>query len=275
MAPIHGTSWGTFCAFPQRTPSRSEPCSQSNLLVSSPFTACLPALFPHKPTQASWDHLPKPLCSAVLVSKSAFGNSLEAKYLPQGLLWSLEQEKKKPKPGRMLIQTGDSKTSRDLFFYCTLFTSKFSCTGGWGHFPRWKACPSAAPKRPARAGSSSSAGTILGLGGWRRTWSGENKAAGGVRSLWGHRVLGGTCLGSSVSGWAASYSAPLSPSSSGATSVIGVAVRSSSSVSLTRTFCASIRTQSAWHYSLLGLFGQLPCWPHTANYIFFKDGHDV
>ena len=94
LAPIHGTSWGTFCAFPQRTPSRSEPCSQSNLLVSSPFTACLPPLFPHKPTQASWDHLPKPLCSPVLVSKSAFGNSLEAKYLPQGLLWSLEQEKK-------------------------------------------------------------------------------------------------------------------------------------------------------------------------------------
>lgn len=151
--------------------------------MSSPLTACLPSLFPHHPTQASWDHLPEPLCSPVLVLKSAFGNSLEDKYLPQGLLWSLEQENK-TKPGRMLIQTGDSKTSRDLSFYCTLFTSKFSCTGGLGHFPRWKACPSAAPKRPARAGSSSSsAGTIFGLGGWRRTWSGENKAAEGVRSL--------------------------------------------------------------------------------------------
>ena len=151
------------------------------LFVSSPFTACLPPLFPLKPTQASWDHLPKPLCSPVLVSKSAFGNSLEDKYLPQGLLWPLEQENK-TKPGSMLIQTGDSKTSRNLFFYCTLFTSKFSCTGGLGHFPRWNACPSAAPKRPARAGSSSSAGIIFGLGVWTGTWRGESKAAGAFRA---------------------------------------------------------------------------------------------
>ena len=168
--------------FLRGSPAGVNPVMQSHLLMSSPFTACLPPLFPHKPTQASWDHLPKPLCSPVLVSKSAFGNSSEDKYLPQGLLWPLEQENK-TKPGSMLIQTGDSKTGRNLFFYCTLFTSKFSCTGGLGHFPRWNACPSAAPKRPARAGSSSSAGIIFGLGVWTRTCRGESKAAGGIQSL--------------------------------------------------------------------------------------------
>lgn len=62
----------------------------------------------------------------------------------------------------MFIQTG-GKTDRRLAFYHTLFTSKFSCTGGVGHFPRWKACPDAALKRLASAESNSSAVTILGL----------------------------------------------------------------------------------------------------------------
>lgn len=54
------------------------------------------------------------------------------------------------------------KPKRSLSYH-TLFTSKFSCTGGDGHFPRWKLCPLVAVKRPARVARSNSIVTILGL----------------------------------------------------------------------------------------------------------------
>lgn len=66
---------------------------------------------------------------------------------------------------KVLILTGDNKTNGKLAFYHTLFTSKFSCTGGVGHFPRWNACPFATSKRPASTESSSSAVIIL-VAGW-------------------------------------------------------------------------------------------------------------
>lgn len=94
----------------------------------------------------------------------------------------------------MFIQTG-GKTDRRLAFYHTLFTSKFSCTGGVGHFPRWKACPDAALKRLASAESSSSAVTILGL--WREPGVRRNKAACVDLGFQGHAVTQG---GGGISG---------------------------------------------------------------------------
>lgn len=61
----------------------------------------------------------------------------------------------------------------------TFFTSKFSCTGGDGHFPRWKLCPSVVVKRPASVARSNSMVAILGLAAAGEAWR-ENNANGGV-----------------------------------------------------------------------------------------------
>lgn len=116
----------------------------------------------------------------------------------------------------MLIQTGGSQTSGRLAFYHTLFTSKFSCTGGVGHFPRWNACPSAARKRPARArSSSSSAFTILRLGAGDGTWNWRKQSSWSpLRNHW-REIYGLTCP--SVGN---PHSAGLSPASSRATRTV-------------------------------------------------------
>lgn len=44
------------------------------LLMNAPSTAFLLSLFTHTPTHASWDHIPKTLCSPVLISESALGS---------------------------------------------------------------------------------------------------------------------------------------------------------------------------------------------------------
>lgn len=165
LASICGTVWGKFHTFPPRTPSRIEPCcSQSNGLQNAPFIAsCLLCLTSPPCFLRSSSQTP---CSQHLSQSLLWGNSTGGKCLPPGIC--AHQSRKIKQPFRVLIQKRGSKTRGRLAFHHTLFTSKFSCTGGVGHFPRWNACPWAAPKRPASAESSNSAVTILGLGGWRR-----------------------------------------------------------------------------------------------------------
>lgn len=109
-------------------------------IFSLPHTDCYPAgLSPQRPP-----HLPK----------ACFGGRLKNK-----------------------INLPACSKQRGSLRYHTFFTSKFSCTGGDGHFPRWKLCPLAAVKRLASVARSNSMVTISGLGSFRRGL-GRNKAAG-------------------------------------------------------------------------------------------------
>lgn len=143
------------------------------------------------------------------------------------MLWPSNQNNK-TEPFRVLIQRRDRRTSGRLAFYHTLVKSKSSCTGGVGHFPNLKSCPSAVLKRPASAETSSNIVTILRLGGWG--WNLELKERKQLESseqslqkdLW----AGGSLWGQS------SHSACWSPASARATGIVSTAGRPSSPVNL-------------------------------------------
>lgn len=176
--------------------------------MSSPLTACLPSLFPHHP-----------LSNCRIISRTLSAPQFLSQSLLLGTLWRIKLptprlavviragKNSQTKPGRMLIQTGDSKTSRDLSITAPYSRQKFSYTEDWGISDGLVlSCSEGQPE----AGSSSSSATHLWAGrlggpGWGGQAAGKAFGPQGGSARRTYPGLSWSCVSAG-----SLYSAPLS-----------------------------------------------------------------